>query len=129
LVAQAMWPRRDPEIPDMATDTHPGHAPAGRLAQESPVHAAPRGTETPAAPGTHSVTRATRAKRKRSPEAERQARYRERHGDAYRERHAAYCRQWRAGQAGKRLERRQAPDPMCERPGPRRGARNAKGGR
>jgi hypothetical protein len=109
-IAQAMWPGRSPEIPDMAKKhEQPASTGYGRLAQESPVQDAPRAAETPAAPGTHSVTRATRAKR--TPEAERQARYRERHGDAYRERHAAYCRQWRAGQVGKRLERRQAPAP------------------
>jgi hypothetical protein len=46
---------------------------------------------------------------RRSAAAQRQAEYRERHGEDYKQRHAEYMRAWRRGQAGKANERSAPP--------------------
>jgi hypothetical protein len=99
----AMQPAPAPDAPAAASVTHVGGS--------VPVQPAP--AESPRLPIRISVTHATHAKRSR--EAERQARYRERHGDSYRERHAAYMRAYRRGDVGKGLERR-AARPMPGQP-------------
>jgi hypothetical protein len=95
-------PPRKPQPPAAPAPAPVQHAlaPEPRAAVTHVTHAAPvRAPESPAV-------------RKRSRAAEKQARYRERHGDDYRQSHAAYMRAWRAGQVGKGHERRAAPQTL-----------------